>query len=659
MKRSYYADEISRFLKEDPDRILGLLVQSNEFALESNQKDAWNYQIANLQENLRFIEGKIYFEYAIPRMGKRVDVVLLIQSVVFVLEYKVGETHYPSHALDQVTDYALDLKNFHETSHDQYIVPMLIASNGAEIVEEIPIKIYKDKLLCPLCSNGKCLNSLIRKILESLGALPAVTPLEWEEGSYRPTPTIIEAAMALYGGHSVAEISRSDASGEELHRTTRTISELIARAKAESFKAICFVTGVPGAGKTLIGLNVATQHFDKKNDMYSVFLSGNGPLVKVLQEALARDKVAREKLQGKKYKKRDAYSEVKMFVQNVHHYRDECLRDAKPPVDHVALFDEAQRAWNLEQTCNFMQRKKGQPNFNQSEPEFLLSCIDRHQDWGIVVCLVGGGQEINTGEAGISEWVEALNRAFPDWRIYISDRLQDEEFGAGKVLEQLKGRPHVEYNSRLHLSVSMRSYRAENVSQLVKQILDRSEYEARESLAKLAGLYPIVLTRDMDKAKNWLRENARGTERIGVVVSSKAIRLKPLAIDVRFKPDPVHWFLAGKKDIRSSYYLEDVATEFDIQGLELDWACVTWDADFRYGSETWSHHLFRGEKWLKIKKAERQIYLKNAYRVLLTRARQGMVIVVPEGNPDDPTRLPKFYDTTFNYLSGLKIKVLD
>ena len=359
MKRSYYADEISRFLKEDPDRILGLLVQSNEFALESNQKDAWNYQIANLQENLRFIEGKIYFEYAIPRMGKRVDVVLLIQSVVFVLEYKVGETHYPSHALDQVTDYALDLKNFHETSHDQYIVPMLIASNGAEIVEEIPIKIYKDKLLCPLCSNGKCLNSLIRKILESLGALPAVTPLEWEEGSYRPTPTIIEAAMALYGGHSVAEISRSDASGEELHRTTRTISELIARAKAESFKAICFVTGVPGAGKTLIGLNVATQHFDKKNDMYSVFLSGNGPLVKVLQEALARDKVAREKLQGKKYKKRDAYSEVKMFVQNVHHYRDECLRDAKPPVDHVALFDEAQRAWNLEQTCNFMQRKKG------------------------------------------------------------------------------------------------------------------------------------------------------------------------------------------------------------------------------------------------------------------------------------------------------------
>ena len=564
MKRSYYADEISRFLKEDPDRILGLLVQSNEFALESNQKDAWNYQIANLQENLRFIEGKIYFEYAIPRMGKRVDVVLLIQSVVFVLEYKVGETHYPSHALDQVTDYALDLKNFHETSHDQYIVPMLIASNGAEIVEEIPIKIYKDKLLCPLCSNGKCLNSLIRKILESLGALPAVTPLEWEEGSYRPTPTIIEAAMALYGGHSVAEISRSDASGEELHRTTRTISELIARAKAESFKAICFVTGVPGAGKTLIGLNVATQHFDKKNDMYSVFLSGNGPLVKVLQEALARDKVAREKLQGKKYKKRDAYSEVKMFVQNVHHYRDECLRDAKPPVDHVALFDEAQRAWNLEQTCNFMQRKKGQPNFNQSEPEFLLSCIDRHQDWGIVVCLVGGGQEINTGEAGISEWVEALNRAFPDWRIYISDRLQDEEFGAGKVLKQLKGRPHVEYNSRLHLSVSMRSYRAENVSQLVKQILDRSEYEARESLAKLAGLYPIVLTRDMDKAKNWLRENARGTERIGVVVSSKAIRLKPLAIDVRFKPDPVHWFLAGKKDIRSSYYLEDVATEFDI-----------------------------------------------------------------------------------------------
>ncbi|MCE2805403.1 MAG: DUF2075 domain-containing protein [Gemmataceae bacterium] len=398
---------------------------------------------------------------------------------------------------------------------------------------------------------------------------------------------------------------------------------------------------------------------DNNSGLYSVFLSGNGPLVKVLQEALARDKVAREKARGRKVSKRVAQSEVKAFIQNVHHYRDECLRDQdNPPADHVALFDEAQRAWNLEQTKNFMHRKKGLPHFNRSEPDFLLSCVDRHPDWGVVVCLVGGGQEINTGEAGISEWIAALNRTFTNWHIHISDRLQDEEFGAGKVLEELDGRSHVYFDSNLHLSVSMRSYRAENVSRLVKQILDMDENGARDSLAQLDDRYPIVLTRDLDKAKKWLREKARGSERFGIVVSSQAIRLKPLAIDVRFKPDPVHWFLADKEDIRSSYYLEDVATEFDIQGLELDWACVTWDADFRHGPKNWSHHSFRGKKWLRIKKAERQRFLKNAYRVLLTRARQGMVIVVPMGEPSDPTRLPEFYDTTFDYLARLNLPVL-
>lgn len=481
----------------------------------------------------------------------------------------------------------------------------------------------------------------------------------WEQGRYCPTPTIIEAATALYNGHAVAEISRSDASGAELHRTTRTIANLIADARANSYKAICFVTGVPGAGKTLIGLNVATQHFDTDTDMYSVFLSGNGPLVKILQEALARDKVAREKAAGCLMKKHVALSEVKLFIQNVHHYRDECLRDPNPPVDHVALFDEAQRAWNLAQTTTFMRQKKGEANFCQSEPEFLLSCIDRHPDWGVVVCLVGGGQEINTGEAGIGEWISALNRRFRDWRVHISDRLTDAEFGAGHVLKELESRNHVYYESSLHLAVSMRSYRAENVSMLVKQVLDLDQNGAKKTLRQIADRYPIVLTRDLNKAKAWLRNKARGSERYGVVVSSAAYRLKPLAIDVRLKPDPVHWFLAGKDDVRSSYYLEDVCREFDIQGLELDWVCVTWDADFRFSTSGWTHHAFRGHRWNRIQKADRKHYQKNAYRVLLTRARQGMVIVVPRGDKADPTRNPSFYDPTFEYLKNTGFDILD
>ncbi len=330
----------------------------------------------------------------------------------------------------------------------------------------------------------------------------AIDPTQWESGRYQPTPTIIEAAMALYNGHSVSEISRSDASAINLSETSDAVSEIIRLSKEKSHKSICFVTGVPGAGKTLVGLNIATKHIDKDNDLYSVFLSGNGPLVAILREALARDKVRHEKERGHKFKKSEAMSDVKMFIQNVHNFRDECLIDfKKPPIEHVALFDEAQRAWDLQQTANFMQRKKKTPNFNKSEPEFLISCLDRHPDWAVVVCLVGGGQEINTGEAGISEWIESLNRSFPDWHIYISPRLTDSEYGTEKVLDKIKNHSKSNFKDELHLSVSMRSFRAEHVSLLVKQLLDLKPYEARKTLANVEGKYPIVITRDLNKSK--------------------------------------------------------------------------------------------------------------------------------------------------------------
>jgi hypothetical protein len=372
-----------------------------------------------------------------------------------------------------------------------------------------------------------------------------------------------------------------------------------------------------------------------------------------LREALVRDKVSREKERGKKIKKGEALSEVKAFIQNVHHFRDDCLIDyTTPPIEHVALFDEAQRAWNLEKTSNFMRQRKKHPNFNMSEPEFLISCLDRHQDWSVIVCLVGGGQEIHTGEAGIGEWIDSLNKSFSGWHIYLSSRLTDSEYGAGKILNDLNSRPNVIHEDKLHLSVSMRSFRAEHVSLLVKQLLDLDIEGARKTLSKI-NKYPIVITRNLTQAKKWLKNKARGSERYGIVVSSQAERLKPHAIDVRSPMNPIHWFLNGKDDTRSSYYLEDVATEFHIQGLELDWVCVTWDADFRYSKEGWKHLSFRGNRWTYIRKEERKNYLKNAYRVLLTRARQGMVIVVPSGDSDDQTRKPEFYDRTYEYLKGI------
>lgn len=660
MKRAGYANTIEAFLLESEDAILGRLSGSSNYAVELTQLDAWKSQIAILKSVLGPFRtrGSVYFEFAIPRLGKRIDVVAIVDSVIFVLEFKVRERNFPQHAFDQVHDYGLDLKNFHESSHDCFIAPILIATEARQSPANQIAASHQDQLLQPLGSTVGDLPGLIQSVLEFADA-PVIDVPSWEAGRYCPTPTIIEAAIALYGEHGVAEISRSDAGAINLTETSDAISEIIRTSKANSRKSICFVTGVPGAGKTLVGLNIATQNRDKTSKYHCVFLSGNGPLVAVLREALARDKVRRESERQIKIQKGVARSEVKAIIQNVHHFRDECLIDStRPPVDHVALFDEAQRAWNLEQTVKFMKQKKGRLDFRHSEPEFLISCMDRHKDWATIVCLVGGGQEINTGEAGIGEWIDSLHRSFPDWDLYISSRLTDAEYGAGRVIEQVKALPNVNVREQLHLSVSMRSFRSEKVSQFVKQLLDLDHIEAVKTLRNVDGHFPIVLTRDLARAKQWLRSKARGSERYGIVVSSQAQRLKPHAIDVRSPMNPIHWFLDEKDDVRSSYYLEDVATEFHVQGLELDWACVTWDADFRRLGDCWEHWEFKGSRWNRIRKLQRQTYLKNAYRVLLTRARQGMVIVVPEGDPDDPTRNPSFYNATFEYLQQIGLKLI-
>jgi hypothetical protein len=658
MKRHYYSDSIHNFCKNSIEEIIGQLTLQNEFSSERTQTEAWVKQIEILQPLLSNFDGQIFFEYAIPRMGKRIDAVVIIKNVIFILEFKVGEKDFLQNAIEQVWDYALDLKNFHETSYNHLLAPILIATKAKELSNIIETTSHNDNLLKPIKASISNLSHIINSVL-NFSEGETIDPSKWSLGKYSPTPTIIEAAMALYNGNSVANISRSDASAQNLSHTSNAISSIINSSKENSEKAICFVTGVPGAGKTLVGLNIATKHFNKENGQTSVYLSGNGPLVSILREALTRDKVKRLKSIGEKIKKGEVLSEVKLFIQNVHHFRDECLIDEiSPPFDHVAIFDEAQRAWNKEMTTNFMSRKKSRPGFEFSEPEFLISCLNRHKDWAVVVCLVGGGQEINTGEAGISEWIDSLNRSFPEWKVYISNQLSDTEYAAGNALEKIKEHRNVIIKPELHLSVSLRSFRAENLSILIKNILDLNDEIAKNYLSLIVKKYPIVLSRNLKKAKQWLREKARGTERYGLIVSSQAQRLKPHAIDVKSPMDPIHWFLDEKEDVRSSYYMEDVATEFQVQGLELDWTCVTWDADFRYSKNGWESFSFVGNKWQNIRKEERKQYLKNAYRVLLTRARQGMVIVVPEGDDQDPTRKKDFYDSTYNYLHSIGFEVL-
>jgi hypothetical protein len=656
MQRAYYSRTIRDFLLDTDEAILGRLVQGDAMALEATQRDAWLEEIHILRTVLvGRTEGSIYFEYIIPRLGRRIDAILLLDAVVFVIEFKVGEVHFTRHASDQVLDYALDLKHFHEGSHNVHVAPVLVATDAQDVPVVTTLDGHQDKTFIVIYATPTTLGSAIQSVLDVVAA-PKVDAHMWEDARYCPTPTIVEAATALYGGHKVEDISRNDAGARNLTVTSATVSDIIQRARETRSKIICFVTGVPGAGKTLVGLDIATKHFDKESDLYSVFLSGNGPLVSVLCEALARDKVRRHKERGEKVMKKRARSEVQAFIQNVHHFRDDCLRDTRAPVEHVALFDEAQRAWNLEQTAKFMRQKKGVADFAQSEPAFLVSCLDRHEDWAVVVCLVGGGQEINTGEAGIAAWIDAALADFPNWQLYLSSRLTAEEYGAGAVIDRVRHLQRVTFSDELHLGVSMRSFRAESVAHLVKQLLDLDTAGARQTLQHVVPRYPVVLTRKVETARGWLRNHARGTERFGLIVSSQAQRLRPHAIDVRAKINPVHWFLHGKDDVRSSFYLEDAATEFDVQGLELDWAGVVWDGDMRHDGKKWTHFSFKGKRWQHVRNTTRRTYLKNAYRVLLTRARQGMIVVVPEGDARDHTRDPKFYDETYNYLLSLGIE---
>lgn len=656
MTRAYYSAALSDFVRHDPERILGALAAHHQFALEGTQRDAWLAQIEILKRHtFAARDGHILFEYTIPRIGKRVDVVLLTHGVVFVMEFKVGGQSYTSHALDQALDYALDLKNFHEGSSHAPIVPIVVASEASEVKNALVN--FPDGVFAPMKANRHNLWEVVAAALDSISA-PPLDPVSWRDSAYRPTPTIVEAAQALYRGHGVKEISRSDAGAINLSLTADAVAAVIDEAKTRRRKSLCFVTGVPGAGKTLAGLNVANERLRINQDERSVFLSGNGPLVKVLREALARDESARSSTDGRGGSKKSALSKVQAFVQNIHHFHDEALDSRHPPIDKVVIFDEAQRAWTLEQTSSFMRRKRKVQGFAMSEPQFLISVMDRHEDWTVIVCLVGGGQEINTGEAGLSEWLAALKHHFPHWRVYLPPNLNDDEYAGGQDIAEALNPGQFEFDGRLHLATSIRSYRSEKVSALVKAVLDADLKEAKALREATECSYPIVITRDLDAAKRWVKAKARGTERYGMLASSGAARLRPLGVNVQAGVDVVNWFLNGKDDVRSSYFMEEAGTEFDVQGLELDWTCVVWDADLRYSNYGWVYKSFRGTQWRNVKNPDKMRYIKNAYRVLLTRARQGMAIVVPEGCEEDLTRDPAFYDETFNYLRHVGFRVI-
>ncbi len=652
MKRAYYSDTINNFLNEPEESILGKLTMNHSNrSLEDLQINAWRKQIEILKNQLQNIEGKIYFEFAIPRMGKRVDNIIIVNDVAFIVEFKVGDTNYEKHAIEQVIDYTIDLKNFHEGSHHIKLIPLLVATK-AETFNEPTENILTYKSAAKV--NQENLKNLITQFINKEN--PPIDTEYWENSIYKPTPTIVEAAQALYKGHNVKEITRSDAGTINLSKTADCIYSIIEKSKSENLKSICFVTGVPGAGKTLAGLNIAVERMKADEDEHAVFLSGNGPLVDVLREALTRDEVATANELGKKLTKKEAAIKSNAFIQNIHHFRDDNLLSNKAPIEKVVVFDEAQRAWTKNQVSSFMKRKKGVEDFDMSEPEFLIEVMDRHNDWCTIVCLIGGGQEINTGEAGLEEWISSLRKRFNNWEVHYSNLIleSDNYLKSDDTKEWLTNNGISE--NELHLAVSVRSFRSEKLSEFVHELLNIEKEKAKNIYQTIKNVYPIVLTRNLSVAKKWLIEQAKGSERIGLISSSGARRLRPYGIDVKNEISAPNWFLNDKMDIRSSYFLEEVATEFDIQGLEIDWACIAWGANFYMNGSEWKFQNFKGTKWQNINQEIDKEYLKNTYRVLLTRARQGMIIFIPESSKIDHTRPNKFYEGTYKYLKEIGIK---
>ena len=653
MQRAYYSARIREFVDEKPETLLGKLMVSDEFSTTDLQKNAWRKEIDILQDQLRSVEnGDIAFEYTIPRMGHRIDVVCIIHGLIFLLEFKVGDSEYRKSTADQVMDYALDLKYFHELSADRYIIPISIPTEAPSVCNEVSF--MEDKisnvLKCTKDNIGLTIGSVLSSVQDQ-----DLSIADWINSRYAPTPTIIEAAQAMYRNHSVKDISRNDAGAHNLTATTETINQIIDDCKRNHKKAICFVTGVPGAGKTLAGLNIANERHNFDADEHAVFLSGNGPLVDILQAALAKDRSSRAGITIAEAKK-----ETKAFIQIIHRFRDEALTTNNPPAEKVAIFDEAQRAWNEESLTDFMKRKKGVDAFNQSEPEFLIRIMDRHQDWAVIVCLVGGGQEIYNGEAGIIDRFRALQKKFRNWHIYLSDKITDSEYVGNSSIEELLTGCSYSLRPALHLGVSLRSFRSEKLAEFVKLLLDNEPSAAAAVYSELSIHYPIILTRDLDKAKEWIRKKARGTERYGLLASSEGKRLRGIGIWVPSVINHVGWFLNEKDNVDSSYFLEVAASEFKVQGLEIDYSILAWDADLRRSGKGFDYFKFRGTRWNHVNNMQQQKYLKNAYRVLMTRARQGMIIFVPSGTDpeDDPTRDSAFYDDIYKYLRSCGIKEL-
>lgn len=651
--KAFYYNSIPDFITENSNNIIAELIK-HSFELNIEQRDAWENQINELKNKLSTcgMSGDIIFEYDIVRLGKRIDVILLIRHMVFSLEFKNGKKIYSAVDARQAEDYAVDIKNFHKESEDLYVCPILIATNATKI-EGQSLDYFPDKQIKLQKENSETFIDKVKKIAHIYGDDKSIDFEKWFNSPYYPTPTIIDAAIQAYKKHNITEIAHSEACQEDIDKCEDTIDMVIDYARKNYKKVLCFVTGVPGAGKTLVGLDIVTKNLAKGKDNLSVYLSGNGPLVEVLREALVKAS------KDESCSLNNSRTAVKTLIQGSFEFRKYYMNTCSAPPEKVLIFDEAQRVWNKEKLKDWTS-KKMKTTLEVSEPHFLIDVMNRHSDWSVVICLVGLGQDIYNGEVGINEWFRTVIQDFPNWDIFYSPDIFEQIEDKNIDKNMIESFENAVKNNSLHLKTSIRSFRTDKQSLFVDFLLNNESDKAQDILNKMFEKYPVYITRDIKKAKKWARNQVRGSQRCGVLACSSAQRLKPEGIYVPTDIDVKNWFLAPADDLRSSNMMEVVASEFKVQGLEIDWAVVCWDADLRRDNDTWDFYSFKGTKWNHRKKEDQKRYLLNAYRVLLTRARQGMIIFVPEGveKEEDPTRFKKYYDDIYNYLISCGIKCL-
>ena len=666
---AFYRATVAEFLAREESSILGELNLQSRNAVSTLRIStvvSWERTVSVLKSALTEVlavfpgagEWGLLLEYEIPRRDRRIDCVLLAGQLILLLEFKTGETGNEPAAKRQVEHYAIELRDFHRESNARYCIPMVVARVAGGSLRTASIE-TSDRVRPVLAVTDTALaeailNSVHSNQAEALGT--QIDLAKWYDSPYEPVPHIVEAAQLLFAGQSVRELSHAHADVFNLTRTTDLLVEAIAAAQREGHKTVCFVTGVPGAGKTLAGLNaVHSPELMRDGRPAGAFLSGNGPLVKVITEALAIDHHQRTSENLDESRRR-----IRTFIQSVQSFLKEYRKPDRLPPERVVVFDEAQRAWDaVKVRKDFLRRATADERDGlrsvDSEPAMMLTIMDRLPGWAVIVALVGGGQEIHDGEAGLAEWGRTIRDQFPNWKVWTPpEALHGERAVSGSRLfaDGESGTLSIRVEDHLHLPVSVRSFRAEAVSKWVNAVVNGSAPEAA-SLASSVSAFPIKLTRSIDQARVWLRQHTRGFRRCGLLASSGALRLRANGLEISsgFRGGFPYedWFLSLPPDIRSSNSLEVALTEFECQGLELDWSGICWGGDFIWSPAGWQFRQFKGSSWQQVQKSTTQEFIRNKYRVLMTRAREGMVIWIPDGAVEDPTRPPEWFDATAEF----------